>query len=60
MVFQLEFYLGFFLEGLSKLLVDVDSCDVAVFKDNSELSELYVEFLDHGSGHISFQIEHLI
>lgn len=51
--------LCFLFESLSKSLVNVNICDIAVLKYDTEECELFVQILDHLTSHISFKIKDL-
>ena len=51
--------LSLLLKSLSKGLVDMNIRDVAVFKNDAENGELLIKVLNHGSGHVTFKVEHL-
>ena len=58
-VFQSEFQSGFFLKCPDQSWINNDVGHIALFKNDSVLSEFRVKLIHHDVGHVRFQIEHL-
>jgi hypothetical protein len=58
-ILQLELNLSLFSKCLDKILIDLNIGDIALFELDTVLSELSVEFLHHGLGHVRLQVKDL-